>query len=308
MTFEEILDQAMAMLQRHGRVAYRTLKRQFTLDDTALEDLKEAILFAHPQVVDEAGRGLIWSAPSAVHPAPVAPPPAIPQPLDAERRHSRCCSADLVGSTPLSPNNSTPKTCARWYEPARQTCAAVIQRFDGHMAQLLGDALLVYFGWPRAHEDDAQRAVRTGVGLLEAMRILNARLERRTCVWAFAWACIQVWRSLGRWAAGRGHREQLALGETPNIASRLQGLADPDTVLLSADTYRLVQGYFTRRGPWAQVLKGVARAAASRSISVLAGERRPEPSGRCCRCPASRRWWAVTREVALLLEDAGHRG
>jgi hypothetical protein len=71
MTFVELLDQAITMLQRRGRVSYRTPQRQFTLDDTALEDLKEAILFAYPQVLDEAGRGLVW--PEAPAPAPVAP-------------------------------------------------------------------------------------------------------------------------------------------------------------------------------------------------------------------------------------------
>jgi hypothetical protein len=74
MTFEKILDQALAMLQRHGRVTYRTLQRQFDLDNTALEDLKDAIRFAHPQVVDEEGRGLVWPVSPADQPAPVVPP------------------------------------------------------------------------------------------------------------------------------------------------------------------------------------------------------------------------------------------
>ena len=77
MTFEEILDQVLAMLQRRGRVAYRVLQRQFALDDTALADLKESILFAHPQVVDEDGRGLVLTAVSGIIPAPESPLPAI---------------------------------------------------------------------------------------------------------------------------------------------------------------------------------------------------------------------------------------
>src|SRR5262252_7238820 len=73
MTFEEILDQAIAMLQRRGRLTYSTLKRQFQLDDAALEDLKEALLFAHPQIADEAGRGLVWTDETAVSPTTTLP-------------------------------------------------------------------------------------------------------------------------------------------------------------------------------------------------------------------------------------------
>src|SRR5215831_7739873 len=74
MTFEEILDQAIAILQRRGRLTYSTLKRQFQLDDAALEDLKEALLFAHPQIADEAGRGLVWTGDPATASIPVSPP------------------------------------------------------------------------------------------------------------------------------------------------------------------------------------------------------------------------------------------
>ena len=77
MTFEEILDQVLAMLQRRGRVSYRALTRQFALEEADLEDLKEAILFAHPQVVDEAGRGLVWSGDASAIPLPA---PDAPQP------------------------------------------------------------------------------------------------------------------------------------------------------------------------------------------------------------------------------------
>ena len=83
MTFEEILDQAVAMLQRRGRLTYGTLKRQFQLDDAALDDLKEQLLYAHPQVVDDAGRGLVWTGETAG--SPTAPPPPS-QPLRQNHR------------------------------------------------------------------------------------------------------------------------------------------------------------------------------------------------------------------------------
>src|SRR5262249_12439189 len=138
------------------------------------------------------------------------------------------------------------------------TCAAVVERFDGHVAQWLGDALLVYFGWPKAHEDDAQRAVRVGLGILEAMETLNARLVQDPGLRLAVRVGIYTGRVVVGEIGGGGRQEQLALGDTPNVASRIQGLATPDTVLISADTYRLVQGYFTVEALGPQPLKGVA--------------------------------------------------
>src|SRR5262249_17510976 len=121
MTFEEILNQAIAMLQRRGRVSYSTLKRQFQLDDAALEDLKEALLFAHPQIADEAGRGLIWPGDTASGAAPATAPALVQAPapltytppylaekiltsrraLEGERKQITVLFADLKGSTEL---------------------------------------------------------------------------------------------------------------------------------------------------------------------------------------------------------------
>jgi predicted ATPase len=134
----------------------------------------------------------------------------------------------------------------------------VVQRFDGHIAQLLGDALLVYFGWPQAHEDDAQRAVRTGLGMLEAMGTLNARLERDKGIRLAIRVGIHTGLVVVGEMGGGGHLEQLALGETPNIASRIQGMTEPDTIVISEATYRLIEGYFICQKLGEQPLKGVA--------------------------------------------------
>src|SRR5262249_27917089 len=138
------------------------------------------------------------------------------------------------------------------------TCAAVIQRFDGHIAQYLGDGLLVYFGYPQAHEDDAQRAARTGLDIVEALNTLNRRLTQGHGI------CLAVRVGMhtglvvvGEMGAG-GRQEQLALGGTPNIAARLQGLAAPDTLVISAATQQLIQGYFTCHDLGSQMLKVVA--------------------------------------------------
>src|SRR5262252_1756409 len=120
-------------------------------------------------------------------------------------------------------------------------CEGVIQRYGGHIAQYLGNGLLVYFGYPQAHEDDAHRAVWAGLGILDA---LKARLEPRTGVRLAVRLDIHTELVVVGEVGGVSRHEQLALGETPNLAARIQGLAAPDALLISAATYRLVQGYF----------------------------------------------------------------
>jgi class 3 adenylate cyclase/predicted ATPase len=164
---------------------------------------------------------------------------------------------DLAGSTPLS-EQLDPEDLREVVRAYQQTCAEVIQRFDGYIAQLLGDGLLVYFGWPQAHDDDAQRAVQAGLSIIDAMETLNSRLEQdkdlRLAVRVGIHTGLVVVGEMG----GRGRHERLALGDTPNVAARIQGLAEPDTVLIGAATHRLVQGYFAATALGPQPLKGVA--------------------------------------------------
>ena len=259
MTFEDILDQALTMLQRRGRVTYGTLQRQFALDADALEDLKDALLYAHPQVADDQGRGLLWTGDVAPTPAvsQAAPPPAAPrtQP-EAERRQLTVLFCDLADSTRLA-RQLDPEDLRVVVRAYQETAAAVIQRYDGHIAQYLGDGLLVYFGYPQAHEDDTQRAVRTGLELVAAMRTLNTQLVPEQGVRLAVRIGIHTGLVVvGEMGSGDRH-EHLALGDTPNLAARLQSLAEPDTVVLSATTARLVQGYFVCQDRGVQTLKGL---------------------------------------------------
>src|SRR5262249_30288164 len=116
-------------------------------------------------------------APAAAQPARVAPSSVVPPIPDAERRQLTVLFCDLVDSTALS-GQLDPEDLREVVRAYQDTCAKVIARFDGHIAQYLGGGLLVYFGYPLAHEADAQRAVRAGLGMIEAMRQLNTRLER----------------------------------------------------------------------------------------------------------------------------------
>jgi class 3 adenylate cyclase len=279
MTFEEILDQALAMLQRRGRLTYGTLKRQFQLDDVGLDDLKEQLLYAHPQVVDDAGRGLVWTgdtavsptttlppsqpvpsepphAPQAIHLPQTAMPPAPLPPREAEHRQLTVLFCDLADSTRLS-SQLDPEELREVMLAYQATCVEVIQRFDGYIAQYLGDGLLVYLGYPQAHEDDAQRAVRTGLGIVDAMETLNTRLAQAKGIRLVVRLGIHTGPVVVGTMGSGGRHEQLALGETPNNAARLQSLAAPDTVAISDTTYRLVQGYFRCNDLGLHSLRGV---------------------------------------------------
>jgi class 3 adenylate cyclase len=278
MTFEEILDQALAMLQRRGRVTYRTLQRQFHLDDAALEDLKDALLYAHPHVADDPGHGLLWrgETTSTAPPVPSAPQPAPrlaaqdlhsthPEPLpsgphtpDAERRQLTVLFCDLVDSTALA-TQLDPEELREVVWAYQATCAKVIARFEGHIAQYLGDGLLVYFGYPLAHEDDAQRAVRAGLGMVEALGQLNTRLKPDRGVELSVRLGIHTGLVVVGEVGGGTRQEQLALGETPNLAARLQGLAAPNTVVISAATYPLLGGFFACQALGPHLLKGFAQ-------------------------------------------------
>src|SRR5439155_25076814 len=139
----------------------------------------------------------------------------------------------------------------------QQVCAEVITRFDGHIAQLLGDGLLVYFGYPQAHEDDAQRAVRTGLGILDEMEDLHTHLKQTKGIQLALRLGVHTGLVVVGEMGGAGRQEQLALGETPNIAARIQGLAEPNTVVISDVTSRLVEGYFACQDLGVQTLRGV---------------------------------------------------
>ena len=318
MTFDEILDQALAMLQRRGRVTYRTLQRQFNLDDAALEDLKEALLYAHPHVADDPGHGLLWrgeptSTPppvsSASQPAPrlaaedLHSPPAEPSlrgphPPDAERRQLTVLFCDLVDSTVLA-SQLDPEEWREVVRAYQDTCAKVIARYEGHIAQYLGDGLLVYFGYPQAHEDDAQRAVRVGLGIVEAVGQLNTHLaQERGMSLAVRLGCHTGPVVVGDMGGGT-RQEQLALGETPNLAARLQGIAAPNTVVISAATFQLLGGFFACQSLGTPILKGVSQSLEVHQVlSESMARSRLEAAGGAGLTPLVGR----EQEVALLRE------
>jgi class 3 adenylate cyclase len=262
MRFFELLSHIIELLQREGRVSYRALKREFGLDDDAIEDVKEELIYTKRMARDEDGRVLVWTGGAGATPESITPPPSLappaqqesqpirgelphvaPLPLDAERRQLTVLFCDLVDSTALS-SQLDPEDWRAVVRAYQETCAKVIARYEGHIAQYLGDGLLVYFGYPLAHEDDAQRAVRAGLGMVEAMGQLNTRLAQERRVHLAVRLGIHTGLVVVGDVGGGPRQEQLALGETPNVASRLQGIAAPNTVVISAATYQLLGGIF----------------------------------------------------------------
>ncbi|WP_166802103.1 ATP-binding protein [Microvirga pakistanensis] len=172
----------------------------------------------------------------------------------AERRQLTVLFCDLVGSTALS-GRLDPEDLREVIGAYQDACVKVAARFDAYVAKFLGDGVLIYFGWPQAHEDDAERAVSAGLALIEAISRLrsadNTRLQARIGI---ATGPVVIGDLAGREAA------DTVIGETPNLAARLQTLAKPGAVLISPTTRRLVSGLFELEDLGPQRLKGFANA------------------------------------------------
>ena len=280
MTFDDILAQIIDLLQRQGRVSYGALKRRYHLDDAYLEDLKDEIIHAQRLATDEEGRILVWNShaegaaatvsppdqttqqPLAQHHQPVqgVPPPSAARTPEAQRRQLTVMLCDLVNSTTLFLATRSRRV------PGRRQCLSdgcvptLSRRYDGHIAQLLGDGLLVYFGYPQAHEDDAQRSVRTGLGILDAVGDLQSgaatspRYPTRSPYGHPYWAGCDWWED-GQY----GETRATCPGRNAGTGGvRMQGLAAPNTLVMSDTTHRLVQGYFDCQDLGEQTLRGVA--------------------------------------------------
>jgi class 3 adenylate cyclase/predicted ATPase len=196
--------------------------------------------------------------------APVCPAP------EAERRQLTVLFCDLVGSTQLS-GQLDPEDWRAVVRAYQEAAAEVIRQYEGHIAQYLGDGLLVYFGYPTAHEDDARRAVHTGLGIVQAITALNTRLVAQYGVELAVRLGIHTGPVVVGVMGGGGRHEHLALGETPNVAARLQSLAPANAVVISAVTARLVRSAFALEELGTHTLHGVAEpVAVSRVRGLLA--------------------------------------
>ncbi|MBM3523877.1 MAG: hypothetical protein FJX57_13045, partial [Alphaproteobacteria bacterium] len=179
--------------------------------------------------------------------------PATARAREAERRQLTVMFVDLVGSTALS-QRLDPEEMRDVLRVYQNTVAGEISRLDGFTAKLMGDGVLAYFGWPKAHEHEAERAVRSGLAIVAAVAKLSGGGEKLSARVGIATGLVVVGDLAGEGAA----QEQAVVGDTPNLAARLQGLAEPGTVVIAEATRRLLGDVFALRTLGAQSLKGIA--------------------------------------------------
>ena len=226
----------------------------------------------------------------------------------AERRQLTVMFCDMVGSTALA-RKLDPEDMLEVLQRYQRTCAGLVAEFGGSVAQYLGDGILAYFGHPQAHEDDAERAVRAALAIVEAMGPLNASMDpRRQAKLAVRIGIATGVVVVGNIIGDAGAEERTAIGETPNLAARLQGAAGPDTVVIADATHRLLGGHFEYEDLGRWPLAGFAEAQPAWRVIRPAGARsRFEATRRAPLTPLVGR----EREMGIFLQQwratqAGH--
>jgi class 3 adenylate cyclase/tetratricopeptide (TPR) repeat protein len=261
MTFEEILDQAIAMLQRRGRLTYSTLKRQFQLDDAALEDLKNELIEGQRLAVDEHGNVLVWTGAevSASHPTaphtsshdrlPLAYTPAYlaekiltsRSALEGERKLVTVLFADLKGSMELLADRD-PEEARQLLDPVLERMMAAVHRYEGTVNQVLGDGIMALFGAPLAHEDHAARACYAALAMQAAIRRYSEEVRRSHGIAVQIRIGLNSGEVVVRAIGNDLHMDYSAIGQTTHLAARMEQLASPGSTLLTVETLRLVEG------------------------------------------------------------------
>jgi class 3 adenylate cyclase len=221
------------------------------LPDLTDQDLKDiGVLLGHRRKLLRAIAELSGVEKGAPTLAPPAAAPVAPQDA-AERRQVTVMFSDLVGSTALSARMD-PEDLREVIASYQKCVAGTVERFGGFVAKYLGDGVLVYFGYPQAHEDDAERAVRAGLDLIQAVGGLKSSVPMQTRV-GIATGLVVVGDLIGRGSA----QEQAVVGETPNLAARLQVVAEPNTVVIAESTRKLLGNLFDLEDLGVQDLKGI---------------------------------------------------
>jgi len=218
------------------------------------DDLKELGLAMGPRRIFLKAAKVLATSEEKENGADETPDETATEHGEAERRQLTVMFCDLVGSTALS-EKLDPEDLRALMQAYQQAAGAVIERYEGHVAQYLGDGLMAYFGWPKAHEDDAGRAIRAGLEVVDAVGEIEATAPLSVRV-GIATGPVVV----GETGAGDASVPKAAVGETPNLAARVQGLAAPNTVAIAEATRRLVGGVFELEDLGPRHLKGIESA------------------------------------------------
>jgi class 3 adenylate cyclase/tetratricopeptide (TPR) repeat protein len=265
MTFEEVLNQAMALLQRQGRVSYRALKRQFDLDEAYVEDLKLELIEVHQVAVDQDSTMLVWTGPAAALSPPVAAPAAdrVRQPdtvplaytpphlsdkilssrlaLEGERKQVTVLFADLKDSTELI-RGLDPEAAQQLLDPAIHIMMDAVHRFEGTVNQVLGDGIMALFGAPIAHEDHALRACYAALAMQTAMQPITEEIRRTRGLELRMRVGLNSGEVVVRAIGNDLHMDYSAVGETTVLAARMEQMATPGSIRLTVGTLGLVEG------------------------------------------------------------------
>ena len=244
-------------LRSLGLERYEGAFRDNAIDETVLPDLtdqdleKLGVLLGHRRKLLRAIAELNGGSKDTARPSTGAATAVAPQDT-AERRQVTVMFSDLVGSTALSARMD-PEDLREVISTYQKCVAETVQRFGGFVAKYMGDGVLIYFGYPRAHEDDAESAVRAALELLAVVAALKAPVSLQARV-GIATGLVVVGDLIGSGEA----QERGIVGETPNLAARLQGVAEPNTVVIAENTRRLLGNLFELEDLGAKQLKGIA--------------------------------------------------
>ena len=260
------MPQIVDWLKKLGMSEYAQRFAENRIDFTVLRDLNDqhlkdlgVVLGDRLKLLRAIGQ-LDTASPAA--PATSAEPASGTPP--AERRQVTVMFSDLVGSTAMSVRMD-PEDLREVISAYQKCIAETVRRFGGFVAKYMGDGVLVYFGYPQAYEDEAERAVRAGLELTAAVAGLKTRTSLQTRV-GIATGLVVVGDLIGSGEA----QERGIVGETPNLAARLQGIAEPNMVVIAEDTRRLLGNLFELAGPRGQGAQGHRRAGAG--LGRAAGE------------------------------------
>src|SRR5712692_3261727 len=276
MTFEELGDQAIAMLERRGRVTYRTLKRQFQLADDVLEDLTVEIIKAQRLAVDEDGEVLVWTgtlAGAGRSPAPAQEPMRVPHAytpphlaekirtvrsaLEGERKQVTVLFADLKGSMELLADRD-PEEARQLLDPVLEHMMAAVHRYEGTVNQVMGDGIMALFGAPIAHEDHAVRACYAALAMQESLQRYAEEVRRTQGLLVQMRVGLNSGEVVVRAIGNDLHMDYSAVGQTTHLAARMEQLAAPGSILLTAATLRLVEGLVRVQALGPVPVKGLA--------------------------------------------------
>jgi class 3 adenylate cyclase len=270
MTFEEVLDQAIAMLQRRGRLTYRTLQLQFQLDEAHLEALKDELIYGQRLAIDEDGRVLVWTGDTGTASAAVATPAPTPaQPpltytppylaekiltsrsaLEGERKQVTVLFADLKGSMELLAERD-PEEARQLLDPVLERMMAAVHRYEGTVNQVMGDGIMALFGAPLAHEDHAVRACYAALAMQAAVKQYAAEVQRTHGVPVQIRVGLNAGEVVVRAIGSDLHMDYTAVGQTTHLAARMEQMAMPGSILLTQAVLSLAEGYVqvTSLGP-----------------------------------------------------------